>query len=97
MTDKEKIEEIDSFDFFQKQIIYSHYISVQLGLKYTVFLQHGIYIETFDDFVKESNIRVIDHGRDWNENGFAQRYLYRFFGIYDWYWKFKEVIKINNL
>lgn len=57
------------------------------GIKRLDYLWKDIYIQSFDEFISEENIRIIDNGDDWNKNGFAQRIMVDYFGIYEWYWK----------
>lgn len=80
------IQQIKDLSFWDKQKIYSHHLSVELGLKYTVFPE--IKIKSFTEFIDESNIEVRDIGPDWQKNGFAQRFWTQTYGIYEWAWKF---------
>lgn len=51
------------------------------------------HIMSFEEFFDLKNIRMFDHGEQWKEKYFAQRYQVDYFGAYDWYWKFKSRIK----
>lgn len=82
------IKEVDSLDQFQKNKVFlDHHINslflTLTGSKYPT--------TTFDEFISNDNVEVRDMGEDWNKHGFAQRYGYEYFGIYNWYWKFKHV------
>lgn len=49
-------------------------------------------ILTMDEFISPSNIVTRDHGEGWQKNGWAQRIQVTYFGIYNWYDKFKAEI-----
>jgi len=48
------------------------------------FLCKDLPIKTFEEFISKENIRIIDNGNDWKENGFAQKVRTDYFGIYKW-------------
>lgn len=49
-----------------------------------------IRVLSFERFVSETNIRIIDNGDNWKGNGFAEKIRTDYFGIYNWIWKFPE-------
>ena len=85
------ISEVDSLDPFQKAKVYLDYHITCLfltlsGSKYPT--------ETIEEFTSPDNVEIRDMGEDWQKFKFAQRYNYEYFGIYDWYWKFKHRINL---
>lgn len=88
--------EVNELDFWQKQSFYGHYLAIQLVLKHTVPWP-DIYIKTFDEFISNSNIEVRDLGVNWKEHGYAQQIWVQYYGIYEWYWKFKNEIYKGKL
>lgn len=42
-------------------------------------------IESFDDFVSEKNISIVDLGEDWEKQRYAQRVRTEYHGIFRWY------------
>lgn len=52
------------------------------------YLWKDLSIYSFEEFVDEKNIEVMDNGQDWKNNGFGDRIWIQYFGIYDWYFKF---------
>lgn len=57
------------------------------------FLWKNMNIMSFEEFVSDDNIRVINHGKEWEARGFAQEIQTDYFGIYEWVWKFPESIQ----
>jgi hypothetical protein len=51
------------------------------------FLWKDVKILDFESFISDKNIDVRDCGKDWEKQGFAQRWWVQTYGIYDWYWK----------
>jgi hypothetical protein len=49
--------------------------------------------KSLEEFMSKDNISIQDMGENWKENGFGGRYWIRQYGIYDWYYKFKHLIK----
>jgi hypothetical protein len=72
----------------QKAKLYNHYVSVQIGLDAQKKLP------SYNEFVSDENIKITDNGKDWKKMGIAQRYTKNFTGIYDWYFKFGNIIEI---
>lgn len=90
-----KILEVDSLDEIQKLSVYMHFFIKNRMIDLT----HGkninpINIPCFSDFINEKNIELRNHGEDWREKGFAQKRQIELHGIYDYYWKFKNEIKL---
>ena len=54
------------------------------------FLWKNQRIISFDEFISDENVKISDHGEDWERQGRAQRVTVRYAGIYDWSWKFFE-------
>ena len=87
-----KISEIDSMDEIQKLSVYMDYyiknrlIELELNCKFN--------LQEFDEFISPNNIEIKNHGPKWKENGFAQEVQIQLNGIYDYYWKFKDEIKL---
>ena len=54
--------------------------------------QNSVLIDFWDWIDKEKNTRIMDNGQDWKKYGFAERIRTDYYGIYDWYWKFKDQI-----
>jgi len=85
------VKEVDSLDQFQKTKIFldRHITDLFLtltGSKYPT--------QTFEEFISTDNVEIRDMGEDWSKFQFAQRYDHVYFGIYDWYWKFKHRINL---
>lgn len=47
---------------------------------------------SYDDFIDESNYKVVVRGKDWKLQGFATNEIVILSGIYDWYKKFKHIL-----
>lgn len=60
-----------------------------------MFYYYGknIPIMSYEDFVSEKNISVVDMGEDWHKFKYAQRYMLFMCGIYYWYERKKEYFK----
>lgn len=62
-----------------------------LGIAF-YWLWHNINILSFQEFISDKNIKIIDLGEDWQKNGFAIRIWTQYNGVYDWYKKFANEI-----
>ena len=85
------IKEVDSLDQFQKAKVFLHHHITSLFLTLTGSKYPR---QTIEDFISPDNVEIRDMGEDWEKFKFAQRYDYKYFGIYDWYWKFKHQINL---
>jgi hypothetical protein len=77
--------EITHLDVFDKLKIYIHYYATNLLLKYSQYGNKQMPNHyTFEEFINPNNKGYWNSPEDWKHN----------FGIYDWYWKFKDQIKL---
>lgn len=57
-------------------------------------LWQDISIIPFEDWISKDNYKINDHGENWKEQYWADRYTIQRTGIYDWYVKFNEDINL---
>lgn len=48
------------------------------------YLWKDLRINSFEEFVSDKNIRIIDNGNEWKQIGFVQQVRVDYFGIYKW-------------
>jgi hypothetical protein len=61
------------------------------------YFGRDLHIKSFEEFTaKESNIKTLDVGVEWKERGYASRYIVTYFGIYDWWGKFRDELELIN-
>jgi hypothetical protein len=89
-------------DFYCENLVVRNNKWVEYGIekgrvkRFTLgkFVKHGTTypLMTFEQFISTDNIKTIQRGVNWKEQGFAQQRMIQYNGIYDYYWKFKEEI-----
>lgn len=77
---------IQNLDPLEKLRIYMHYY-IQT---YYWNKEYGAKAVSFEEWTSENNVKVHDHGPHWEKFGFAQRHITNEYGIYYWYFRFKD-------
>lgn len=84
------VHTINQMDFWEKQYVYSHYMITIVASNHIHKSIRSTYILSFPEFSDAKNVKIRDCGLDWKDKGFGQRFWVQTYGIYDWYWKFKD-------
>lgn len=85
-------KEVDNLDQLQKLQVYMHYYIKTYNLLLTTTFYFEI--DTFEKFIASNNIVFTNNGKAWKIKGFAQEIRTEYYGIYNYYWKFKSEIKL---
>jgi hypothetical protein len=77
----EIVNKVDSLSWAAKMRLWIDALVVDLQLSYKNIALNYLNLD-FQKFTDKKNIKVIDFGEDWNEQGRAQRYNINLSGIY---------------